>query len=318
MKKEYALKKRKNPIYKNKKKLFFYLLLMVIPVAHFLVFYVYINFNSFVLAFSNYTRADEGFLVKSFAGFSNFKQGFQELFKYPYRIKNSLLFTAGNIFLVTPLTLLFSFYIYKKGPCSGFFRVVLYIPQILSEVVIGLIFIKLCNSVIPTFANEVFGMENVMGYLENPDTSLYFVFFFNSLFWFGVNMLLYSNTMSAINESIIESCHLDGANRIQEFWYIVLPMIYPTLVTMIVVMVSSTFTEQFRMYTLFSNRGDSIGNIGYFLYLQVQKSDVWVPAGTTKVPYTVLSAIGLMLTAVVLPTTLIVKKLVTKYGPRED
>ena len=131
-------------------------------------------------------------------------------------------------------------------------------------------------------------------------------------------MLLYSNSMSAINESIIESCHLDGANRIQEFWYIVLPMIYPTLVTMIVVMVSSTFTEQFRMYTLFSNRGDSIGNIGYFLYLQVQKSDVWVPAGTTNVPYTVLSAIGLMLTAVVLPTTLIVKKLVTKYGPRED
>ena len=80
MEKEYALKKRKNPIYKNKKKLFFYLLLMVIPVAHFLVFYVYINFNSFVLAFSNYTRADEGFLLKSFAGFSNFKQGFQELF----------------------------------------------------------------------------------------------------------------------------------------------------------------------------------------------------------------------------------------------
>ena len=291
---------------------------MVIPVAHFLVFYVYINFNSFVLAFSNYTRADEGFLLKSFAGFSNFKQGFQELFKYFYRIKNSLLFTAGNIFIITPITLVFSFYIYKKGPCSGFFKVVLYIPQILSEVVIGLIFVKLCNSVIPTFAKEVLGMENVMGYLENPDTSLYFVFFFNSLFWFGVNMLLYSNTMSAINESIIESCHLDGANRIQEFWYIVFPMIYTTLVTIIVVMVSSTFTEQFRMYTLFSNRGDSIGNIGYFLYLQVQKSDVWVPAGTTNVPYTVLSAIGLMLTAVVLPTTLIVKKLVTKYGPRED
>ena len=318
MGREYTLKQQNNSVYKNKKKLFFYLLLMVIPVVHFLVFYVYINFNSFVLAFSNYTRADEGFLVKSFASFSNFAEGVQELFKYPYRIKNSLLFTLGNIFLVTPLTLLFSFYIYKKGPCSGFFRVLLYIPQILSEVVIGLIFIKLCNSVIPTFAKEVLGIENVMGFLENPDTSLYFVFFFNSLFWFGVNMLLYSNTMSAINESIIESCHLDGANRIQEFWYIVLPMIYPTLVTMVVVMVSSTFTEQFKMYTLYSNRGDSIGNIGYFLYLQVQKSDVWVPPGTTEVPYTVLSAIGLMLTAVVLPTTLIVKKLLTKYGPRED
>ena len=95
-------------------------------------------------------------------------------------------------------------------------------------------------------------------------------------------------------------------------------MIYPTLITMMVVMVSSTFTEQFRMFTLYSNRGDAIGNIGYFLYLQVQKSDVWVPQGINYVPYTVLSAIGLMLTAIVLPATLIVKKLLTKYGPRED
>lgn len=291
---------------------------MLIPVAHFLVFYVYINFNSFVLAFTQYKKTSEGILVKSFAGFSNFVKGFGELTKYPYRIKNSLIFTAGNIFLVTPLTLLFSFYIYKKGPCSGFFRVVLYVPQILSEVVIGLIYVKLCNSVIPSFAKQVLGIETITGLLENPATSLYFVFFFNTLFWFGVNMLLYSNTMSAINESVIESCHLDGANRIQEFWYIVLPMIYPTLITMFVVMISCTFTEQFRMFTLFSNRGDSIGNIGYFLYLQVQKSDVWVPEGTTYVPYTILSAIGLILTAIVLPATLIIKKLLTKYGPRED
>ena len=318
MEKNYKLSLRRNPVYKNKKKLFFYLALMLIPVAHFLVFYVYINFNSFVLAFTKYAKTDEGILVRSFANFSNFVKGFEELTKFPYRIKNSLIFTAGNIFLVTPLTLLFSFYIYKKGPFSGFFRVALYVPQILSEVVIGLIYVRLCNSVIPSFADQVLGIDSVTGLLDNPETSLYFVFFFNTLFWFGVNMLLYSNTMSAINESIIESCHLDGANRIQEFWYIVLPMIYPTLVTMMVVMVSSTFTEQFRMFTLFSNRGDAIGNIGYFLYLQVQKSDVWVPEGTNYVPYTVLSAIGLLLTAIVLPVTLIIKNLLTKYGPRED
>ena len=56
----------KSSIYKNKRKLFFYLALMLIPVTHFLVFYVYINFNSFVLAFTSYEKASEGFLVKSF------------------------------------------------------------------------------------------------------------------------------------------------------------------------------------------------------------------------------------------------------------
>ncbi len=304
---------------KNKKKFVFYILLMLIPIAHFLVFYLYINFNSFVLAFTKYTKDDSGLLVRSFAKFENFKEGFKELFKYGYRIKNSLLFTAGNLFICTPLTLLFSFYIFKKIPASGFFRVVLYIPQILSEVVVGLIFVKLCDTVLPMILQKM-GMsgDEVIGFLENRNTRLYFVFAFNMLFWFGVNMLLYSNTMSAINESIIESCHLDGANAIQELWYIVLPMIYPTLITMIVLMVSSTFTEQFKMYTLFGNKAEDTGNIGYFFYLQVQASDIWVAPGTSKIAYTELSAIGLVLTAIVLPITLVIRKLLTKFGPRED
>ena len=68
-------------MYKNKKKFVFYLILMFIPVVHFFVFYVYINFNSFALAFTSYEKASEGFLVKSFAGFSNFAKGFEELAK---------------------------------------------------------------------------------------------------------------------------------------------------------------------------------------------------------------------------------------------
>ena len=88
MEKGYKLPVRRNSMYKNKKKLVFYLILMLIPVAHFFVFYVYINFNSFALAFTSYEKASEGFLVKSFAGFSNFAKGFEELAKYPYRIKN--------------------------------------------------------------------------------------------------------------------------------------------------------------------------------------------------------------------------------------
>ncbi len=84
-------------MYKNKKKLAFYLILMLIPVAHFFVFYVYVNFNSFALAFTSYEKTSEGVLVKSFASFSNFAKGFEELSKYLYRIKNSLLFTTGNL-----------------------------------------------------------------------------------------------------------------------------------------------------------------------------------------------------------------------------
>lgn len=53
MEKDYKLPVRRNSMYKNKKKFVFYLILMFIPVVHFFVFYVYINFNSFALAFTS-------------------------------------------------------------------------------------------------------------------------------------------------------------------------------------------------------------------------------------------------------------------------
>lgn len=75
MEKDYKLPVRRNSMYKNKKKFVFYLILMFIPVVHFFVFYVYINFNSFALAFTSYEKASEGFLVKSFAGFFKLCEG---------------------------------------------------------------------------------------------------------------------------------------------------------------------------------------------------------------------------------------------------
>ena len=64
----------------RRKKLGFYLLFIAFPLLHYLVFYVYINFNSFILAFKDYYVDDvTKTLTYKNAGFANFVEGWKVL-----------------------------------------------------------------------------------------------------------------------------------------------------------------------------------------------------------------------------------------------
>ena len=63
---------------KKREKLIFYISMMALPVAQFLVFYLYVNFDSFALAFKEYSL-DGGYI---FAGFKNFNDVFQNFMSF--------------------------------------------------------------------------------------------------------------------------------------------------------------------------------------------------------------------------------------------
>ena len=81
--------------------------------------------------------------------------------------------------------------------------------------------------------------------------------------------------MSGINISLIESAELDGANHVKEFFYIVVPMIWPTVVTLMIVSFSRVFTDQWQVYTLLSETasGNPVANLGYYLYVSALRGD---------------------------------------------
>ena len=136
---------------------------------------------------------------------------------------------------------------------------------------------------------------------------------------FGVNVLTFTSTMSGVNESLIESAQLDGATLIEELWYIILPMIYPTVTTLLIVSFSHLFTEQFHLYTLFGTSANEMSTVGYYLYVQAQSSALSSSeVSGVYLSYPILSAMGLIFTAIILPSTLITRNLIEKYGPSAD
>lgn len=299
-----------------RKKLIFYICLVLIPSVQFAIFYIYVNFNSFVLAFQKYVALDGslGYDIE-FAVFENFKEAFSILFTDTYYLTNSLLWFVCKVAVGISLALLFSFYIYKKYPLSGLFKVFLFMPQIISGVVFSLLFKYIVTDVYIVLMGSV-GAENVLGLLDNPSTKHGITIFYNIWMGFGVNVLLFSGGMSAIDTSVVESAQLDGVNLIEEFIYITIPMIWSTLTSFLIVALTGIFTDQMNLHALFGNSAAELSTFGYFIFVNSSNADILPKTG--RFTYSVLSAVGLILTAIVLPITLIVRHLLTKFGPSED
>ena len=283
----------------------FYICIMALPVLQFVIFYIFVNLNSFILAFKEFT--DEYGLVSRLAGFKNFVWAWKNFSGNLYMLRNSLLQFLFTTAIGLTLAIIFSYYIYKKFFGASFFKFALFMPQIISSVVFVVLFKYLVTNVYKVLS----GAE--LGLLDNDKTRLATVLFYNVWVSFGINVILFSGSMNEINTSIIESAQLDGANYVQELWHIVLPMIWPTLTQFTVVGVSAIFTNQMNLFSFLSRGGLDVASFGYYFYIQTLEST----SSGSMLNYPQLSALGLLLTLIIMPVTILVRKCMEKFGPKE-
>lgn len=301
----------KRKILKGKHKdLIFYSLMMLFPIVQFCVFYIGVNFNSFLLSFQNIDLVTEEVTWT----FDNISRAFS-LMTTSKALLSALSMSVLSYFLLlgigTPLGLLFSYYIYKKLPMSGAFRVLLFLPSIISAIVMVTIFQFFVERAIPAFASQLFGIK-MKGLLENVSSRFATIIFYNIWVGFGTSVLMYSNGMSGISTEVVESAHLDGATGFKEFWHITLPLVYPTLTTFLITGVAGLFTNQINLYSFYGGGApEPVQTYGYYLYMKTQ-------AAASEAEYPPLSAMGLLLTFVAVPLTLVVKWALEKFGPKED
>ena len=301
------VKKRDNMSGLKRKQLIFYICVLALPVFQFLVMYVYINFSSFAMAFQNYDY-DLGHYVWN--GIENFKEVFSD-FKtetvFRLALSNStIVFVLGLLFGSTG-AILFSYYIFKNYPGSMIFKILLYVPHIVSSVVTVIMYKFFMEITIPEIYMLLTG-ESMQGLIANAATRKGMIIFFSIWISWGTNVLLYSGTMSSISDSVIESGQLEGITPTKELLFIVLPLIWPTFVTFMVVSVTGFFTNQIHLYSFYGPTAPaSLHTFGYYLYAET------LIAGFFEYPY--LSAMGMLMTAVAIPLTLLVRWLLTRFGP---
>ncbi|MBR5191797.1 MAG: sugar ABC transporter permease [Clostridia bacterium] len=285
-------------------KILFYFGVVAIPLLQFLIFYVGVNFNTILLAFQ---ELDEGKFVFT-AGFRNFEVFFHNFFvgEMRYAFQNSLIVWAVGIVSGTVLTILFSYYIFKKYFAYNFVRIILFLPSIIPGVVTVQIYDSMLRYLVRDMLGGIYLLDSTLG-----DTQLLGVIVYTVFMGFGSNVLLYSGAMGNVSTDILEASQIDGAGNARQLFSIVLPSIYPTITTFLVTSVAHLFTNQANLYTFFAEQAQPIvRTIGYELFVLVQKGVMSAyPAAATA---------GLMFTLVAAPLTLLVRYLLEKFGPSED
>ena len=314
---------------RQQKRLVFYVLMFALPLLQFLLFYLYVNFSSISIAFQQKTilEGQNGFEITP--TLDHFKEAFKYFFgsECGKMIGNSLQLLACQLIIVMPLALLFSYYIAKERPGASFFRAMLYLPQVISLVVLGILFKYVANEVVPFVAEEYFEKE-VIGLLtvkgNTNETRFYTAMVFTLWFSFGANVLIYTGAMSGIDQSIVESAQLDGVTNLQEFWYIYVPMIFSTITTFILTGIAGIFNNQMNLYTFYGYDSEGVDVFGYYFYKETAKqlaASAASPKLATEAAFAEiaeLAALGLIATLILVPTTLIVRKLLNKYGPKAE
>ena len=302
--------KKKKIMSRTKKRVAFYSIMLIAPLLHTLVFYFYLNFSSVLMGFQIYSKAAGSIGYDVRYSFENFIYVINYISDPTYTplITNSVLFFIAQMAIGTTAALLFSYYIYKKFFLAEFFRVILFLPQIISSLVLVLLFRYIAEDVYTTLA------QTRLGLISNPETTFLVVVIYNLWIGFGTNILLYAGAMSGIDNSIVESSHLDGVTTLQEFFYITFPMIFSTFTVFIITGLSTMFSQQLSLFTFFgSTAPNEIRTVGYFMTISTLQSSLLGKEGYWT--YSQISAMGLIITIVTFPISFGVKKLMEKYGP---
>ena len=259
-------------IQKNKKKkdlgaVAFLLAVLVVPIISFLFFYVYINFNSILMAFQ----------IPLYDGVGGFRWGLDNFQKVlaqftnteedliPYLL-NTVIFFIQDTFVNLPLSLIICYFIYKKIACYKALRVIIYLPIIITSTIFATLFKGMIEAGGPYQAISLyFGVEPPATFVYSEVYSLKTVLFYAIYSGLGARFVLFGGAMNSIDPNVIDAGKIDGVGPWRELVSIIAPIIWPTLGTMVLLASAGVFTASGPLL-LFDKGEYGTCTISYWIY----------------------------------------------------
>ena len=207
-----------------------------------IIFWIYTIYRS--IYFSTFNWNGLGPAVK-FVGLRNFQQILVDKV-FIKALVNVLLLVVLSLGVQLPLALGLAVMVGRNLPGRGLFRTFFFLPYVLSEVNVAIMFLLLYNP------NPERGLLNAVvvlfgakpiGWLSNPNLVLFSIFVAITWKFFGFHMLLYLAGLQNIPVELEEASRIDGANSFQNFWYITLPLLGSTIRTSVYLSVLGCLQE---------------------------------------------------------------------------
>lgn len=290
-------------MWKTKRKVFMFVF-TVPTLLFFCLFMIYPILHGLYFSFTDWSGGSE---TKNLIGLDNYR----ELFKDPIigtAILNDYFLVFWKVVGIVGIGVFFAVALTRfKLFGTGFFRSVFFLPNILSVVVIGVLWNFIYNPSIG-FLNQflsLFTAEKVQTpWLGNVETAIWSLL--PPSIWAGIGfvMVLIIAAILSIPKDLYEAASIDGATENQQYWRITLPLIWEQVKVSILWVVMTTLNGSFVIVWVMTKGGpdNSTQVLGSYLYQM----------GFRQYHFGYASAIGVLILCFSLITTLVLQRLMKR------
>lgn len=211
----------------------------------FTIFFLFPLIYSFVLTFYDWN----GFSIEMiFVGFENYTNLFKDE-GFINALKNTAIYTLTTVPLSVFISLVLSYILDENTKGYQALKGIYFLPHIVSLVAVGVVWswiflpdkYGLLNSVL-----QFFGIE-IKKWLSDPNLAMISLVIIGVWKSIGYNMVIFVAGLLSIPKSLYEAAQIDGANSLQKFFKVTLPLLKPTI---FFVMVSSTIYSLFQVFDI--------------------------------------------------------------------
>lgn len=298
-----ADKKRRKRRYKNTPMETLCIILFCAPaVLHLLIFWLGVQIENVRMMFTDYDTGKFSLINFQWA-INSLNQGLG-VNDINLAFRNTMIFFVMGLCMI-PVCLFTSYLIYRKVFGHTFIRLALYLPGAVCGIMMPLIYEKLMGSEGPicTMIQNIRGVEEpVFFMLEHPMT---YIILFDVLIGIGGNMVVWMGSMSRIPYDLIEYGKLEGIKPWREFGSVVLPLIWPTFVTVVSLQMIGMFGASGSVMVLTDGRYDTY-TLSFWMYKMVRDA---VASEMNHV-----AALGMLFTLMTIPLLIIFRTIMNKFG----
>jgi ABC-type polysaccharide transport system permease subunit len=239
------------------------LYVMALPAVVSLLIFSYGPLFGLLIAFLDYSPV-RGIFGSSWVGFDNFRLAFRNPFFW-MAFRNSVIISALKLAIGFPMAIILALLL-NEIRVTWFKRTVqtaTLLPAFISWVVIATMFRTLLapEGVINEVRTTIFGQQPIL-FLSDPNKFRWILVFTDIWKGAGYGAVIYLAAMAAIDPGLYEAAEVDGANRWQQTWYITLPGISTTIITLFILATGSLVAAGFeQVYVLYNASVYATGDI---------------------------------------------------------
>lgn len=231
----------------------------------FIAFVLYPTLQTLLLSFYSY----DGGISRFFIGFQNFVELSKDS-DLLLPLRNSFYWIINSIFVILPLSFIFALIIMTKMKGHKFFRTLFYMPSILSEIAIAIIWVFIYNSDAGLLNSilKSLGLESIIrGWLYEENTAIFACIAANTWAFAGSYMLIFMGEMKGIPVEIYEAAEIDGALGLKRVFSIIIPLVWETAKVTVFLSICAGIQQFGLIYGLTGGGpGNSTQTLGTYMY----------------------------------------------------